>query len=92
MNTTEIKAKAFRAAVDLATVCKPCTYDNVLDITAIALGIEMGRQRGIPRRALPQVRPSVGRAQLLTAPPIGGYWVRVPAAHEVPVIGESYPE
>lgn len=29
MNTTEIKAKAFRAAVDLATVCKPCTYDNV---------------------------------------------------------------
>ena len=48
MNTTEIKAKAFRAAVDLATVCKPCTYDNVLDITAIALGIEMDENEEYP--------------------------------------------
>ena len=48
MNTTEIKTKAFRAAVDLATVCKPCTYDNVLDITAIALGIEMDDNEEYP--------------------------------------------
>ena len=41
MNTTEIKAKAFRAAVALATVCKPCPYDNVLALTAMSLGIEM---------------------------------------------------
>lgn len=41
MNTTEIKARAFQAAVDLATICKPCTYDNVLELTAYSLGIEM---------------------------------------------------
>ena len=48
MNTTEIKAKAFRAAVDLATVCKPCTYDNVLDLTAMSLGIEMDDNEEYP--------------------------------------------
>ena len=48
MNTTEIKAKAFRAAVELATVCKPCTYDNVLDITAITLGDEMDENEQYP--------------------------------------------
>ena len=52
MNTTEIKAKAFRAAVDLATVCKPCTYDNVLDLTAIALGIEMDDNEEYPAASL----------------------------------------
>lgn len=48
MNTTEIKAKAFRAAVDLATVCEPCTYDNVLDLTAMSLGIEMDDNEEYP--------------------------------------------
>ena len=48
MNTTEIKTKAFRAAVDLATVCTPCTYDTVLDLTAIALGIEMDDNEEYP--------------------------------------------
>ena len=32
----------------MATVCKPCTYDNVLDITAIALGIEMDDNEEYP--------------------------------------------
>lgn len=38
---TEIRATAYTAAQELAEIGKPLTYDNVLDITAYALGIEM---------------------------------------------------
>ncbi len=48
MNTTEIRANAYRAAVDLATICKPCTYDDVLDLTAMSLGIEMDDNEEYP--------------------------------------------
>lgn len=34
--------------MDLATVCKPCTYDNVLDLTAMSLGIEMDDNEEYP--------------------------------------------
>lgn len=32
---------AYRAIKDLAEAGKPLTYDNVLDLTAMSLGIEM---------------------------------------------------
>lgn len=41
INTTKIRATAHRAIQDLAEVSKPLTYDNVLDLTAYTLGIEM---------------------------------------------------
>lgn len=41
MDTTEIQANACWATQDLAEAGKPLTYDNVLDLTAMSLGIEM---------------------------------------------------
>lgn len=41
MNTTEIRANVYRATQDLAEANQPLTYDNVLDLTAYTLGIEM---------------------------------------------------
>ena len=38
---TEIKATAYRATQELAEVGKALTYDNVLEVTAYALGIEV---------------------------------------------------
>lgn len=37
----EIRATACKATQELAEIGKPLTYDNVLDITAYTLGIEM---------------------------------------------------
>lgn len=41
MDTTEVRHVAYRAIKDLAEAGKPLTYDNVLDLTAMSLGIEM---------------------------------------------------
>lgn len=38
---TEIKATAYRVTQELAEIGKALTYDNVLEFTAYALGIEM---------------------------------------------------
>ena len=48
MNTTEIRANAYRAATDLAEARKPLTYDRVLDLTAMSLGIEMDDNEEYP--------------------------------------------
>ena len=48
MNTTEIRANAYRAATDLTEARKPPTYDRVLDLTAMALGIEMDDNEEYP--------------------------------------------
>lgn len=48
MDTTEVRHMAYRAIKDLAEAGKPLTYDNVLELTAIALGIEMDDNEEYP--------------------------------------------
>lgn len=48
MDTTEVRHMAYRAIKDLTEVGKPLTYDNVLDLTAMSLGIEMDDNEECP--------------------------------------------
>lgn len=48
MDTTEVRHMAYRAIKDLAEADKPLTYDNVLDLTAMPLGIEMDDNEEYP--------------------------------------------
>lgn len=44
MDTTEVRHMAYRAIKDLAQTERPLSYDNIIELTAYSLGIEMNEK------------------------------------------------
>lgn len=48
MDTTEVRHMAYRAIKDLAQTERPLSYDNIIELTAYSLGIEMDDNEEYP--------------------------------------------